>query len=173
MTDEKSLLRCTIKKSVQVLERVIVSIASIVVGFALCGVAYLAITGILLPLGLIIVAIAVSISWYYYAGVIVLISIPAYSALWCVVRELTSEDWDSDEASALAAVLALGLALAAAVAAAFAAAAVALGLVLGLALGLAAAAVAVAAVLASDIDSRCMLFIGAVLHYRKRMRGVN
>ena len=161
MTDETSLLRCTIKKSVQVLERVVVSIASLIVGVALCGVAYFAAIGIIFLLSLVIIAITISIPWYYYAGIIALLSIPTYSAIWCIARELPSEDWESDDAKDIAAAVAfafvtfVAFVVVAAVASVF------------------VATVVAAVAFVAFADSKYLRFLGAYLHYRKRMRAVN
>jgi len=53
---------------------------------------------ILTSLGTILLAIP----WYVYVGVIFIVSIMTYSFLWCIARELTDEDWKSDEAEAYA-----------------------------------------------------------------------
>ena len=101
--DDKSLLRCTVKKSVHVFERLFVYIAYLIVGCTIGAITYLGVTNILFPsvaYGVIVaVAFLVSIPWYYYAGAVALLAVPAYSFLWCVARDLTEEDWKSNSAN--------------------------------------------------------------------------
>ena len=111
--EDKSLLKCTIKKSVDVLKKVVLyglySAVTIILITAIAAVGYLVWLGfhsslvsdtisviwlILTSLGTILLAIP----WYVYVGVIALLAIPVYSLIWCIARELTEEDWKSDEA---------------------------------------------------------------------------
>jgi len=123
--DDKSLLRCTVKKSVHVFERLFVYIAYLIVGCTIGAITYLGVTNILFPsvaYGVIVaVAFLVSIPWYYYAGAVALLAVPAYSFLWCVARDLTEEDWESNSANNFAVAVAFAAAASAFAAAAFAA----------------------------------------------------
>ena len=138
-----SLLRCTVKKSQQVLAKVVLLVSYAIVALALLGCGL--ITGVLIPnvspiIAAIIegiwkiVAVLLSIPWYYYVASVAILAIPVYSFLWCIARELTEEDWNSKEAKSVACVVA--------------AVAIAVGVV----------------------DSKLMRFPGACLHYWRRMR---
>jgi uncharacterized membrane protein len=167
--NDKSLLRCTIKKSVDVAKKIgkyaagtaLGILAAVLVIYGAIGIwtiaadpAYKYLTAI--------VSFLFSIPWYCYAGIVAIAAIPVYSLLWCVARELTEEDWESNEAAylALTALVALALALALASLA-----------LASLPLALAFLALALALALASlATDTKAFLFIGAYLHYRKRVK---
>jgi hypothetical protein len=167
--NDKSLLRCTIKKSVDVAKKIgkyaagtaLGILAAVLVIYGAIGIwtiaadpAYKYLTAI--------VSFLFSIPWYYYAGVAAIAAIPVYSFLWCVARELTEEDWESNEAVTLALTALVALALALALAS--------LALA-SLPLALAFLALALALALASlAADTKAFLFIGAYLHYRKRVK---
>ena len=163
-----SLLRCTVKKSQQVLAKVVLYISYIIVALALLGCGYLLVTGVLIP-GIIpvvtvIIAAILSIPWYYYVAGIVILAIPVYSFLWCIARELTDEDWESKEAKSVACVVAAvaGVACVACVDGVVAP-------VAGLA-AVAAAFVAAVAIAVGVVDSKLMRFPGAVWHYYRRTK---
>jgi len=150
--NDRSLLKCTIKKSADVLKKVVLyglyviaAITAIVIGTA---IVYFGITKLWEPIvnviSVVITAIwsiitvigsiLLTIPWYIYIGGMAVLTIPVYSLLWCVARDLEKEDWESDSAKdiALAAIVALDI--------------------------------------AAITDSKLFLFPGAYLHYRKRMR---
>ena len=123
---DKSLLRCTVKKSVHVTERLIVYASFAVVATTIVAIAAFGALNLLPPLlelSLTVIAgvwsVLASIPWYYYAGAAAVGAIPVYSFLWCVARDLTEEDWRSKSANDSAIALALA-ALAAFAALAFA-----------------------------------------------------
>lgn len=111
---DKSLLRCTLKKSADVTAKVVLYASYAVVGItatvlaiygmiALYSVAINPIEEILnaiwnwsLPstIYVVVISLITSIPWYVYAGIVAIAIIPIYSFLWCVARELTEEDWD-------------------------------------------------------------------------------
>ena len=101
-TNDKSLLRCTIKKSADVMKK-LAKYAAYVLGTLIAGI--LALYGALGVWAIAadpvykivdsIISFLFSIPWYYYAGVVAIAAIPVYSFLWCVARELTEEDWES------------------------------------------------------------------------------
>jgi len=156
---DASLLRCTVKKSASILKKVVLYGSYVVVAVAVLVCAgWLAWNGFnaVLPVLNQMWLFLVSVSWYVYAGVVAISAIPIYSLVWCIARELTDEDWQSDLAETLAIALAIALALALAIA-------IALALALAIAL-------AIALALALANDSKVFLFIGAYLHYRKRIR---
>jgi signal transduction histidine kinase len=163
---DASLLRCTWKKSISVLQKVVLYASYVITGLAGVAVAgFIAWKGfeVIVPVLLAIVAILVMIPWYYYAGVIALGSIPAYSLLWCMARDLKDEDWQSETAKTIAAAFAF-----AAVFAAFAVFAAAFA-AFAFAAAFAAVFAAVFAIAAAD-NSKAFLLVGAYLHYRKRIR---
>ena len=145
---EKSLLKCTLKKSAGVFAKVVLFLAYIIDAIAAGAIALYGLIGLsavliepLLAAYQNIIAAICNVPWYVYVGIIALTAIPTYSFIWCVARELTDEDWSSDMAKSISTVMVLGLVLV---------------LVLGLGLGL--------------DETRTFLFIGAYLHYRKRTR---
>ena len=115
--ENKSLLRCTWNKSVDVFKKVLLCVSGFVVGVAALWIAhFIASTVVWKPLvnlisdtisviWLILTSlgnILLAIPWYVYVGAIALLAIPLYSLIWCIARELTDEDWKSDEAEAYA-----------------------------------------------------------------------
>ena len=140
------LLRCTYKKSVDVTTKIVLWLSYAIVAITLCAIgtgAAMVFWGVivdsLLKIVILIVAFMFGIPWYYYAGIVVIACIPTYSFIWCVARELTDEDWKSDEAQTVAIALTLALAIALTIAG------------------------------AGAFDTNPMLFIGAYIHYRRRM----
>jgi hypothetical protein len=129
---EPSLLKCTVKKSVHVAEKVVLWVSYVIVGItagtiavavALYGSA-LVWNAIAKPLTAIvtgIVSFLFGVPWYVYAGGLAVAAIPVYSFLWCVGRDLTEEDWKSDAANNFAITLFTLSALALVTFAAFAA----------------------------------------------------
>ena len=182
--DDKSLLRCTIKKSADVLKKVVLYgsyiIAAIAIVYFGVAIVYFGVTKIWEPL---INAISTIISFLFgipelfwalplvmkliILGIVSLGVIGVYSLVWCIARDLEKEDWESDSAKdiALAAFAAFASLAFAALALAFASLAFA-----AFALALAFASLAALASLASLANPKIFLVIGAYLHYRKRTR---
>jgi len=185
--DDKSLLRCTIKKSVDVLEKVLVFGLGFVVGVAALWIACFIISDavtrkplvnlvsdtisviwlILTSLGTILLAIP----WYVYVGVIFIVSIMTYSFLWCIARELTDEDWKSDEAKSHASFIFMSSFILSAFSAFFAYTQSfnnidVFNFIFGFAIIL--AFIGTISVFVIEVS----LFPGAYLHYRKRMKKV-
>jgi hypothetical protein len=177
--NDPSLLRCTVKKSIQVIKKLslyVVALAALaIIGYGIyLGLPTLTkIAGMVVDVLVSIVTVLVSIPWYFYAGAVAIAAIPVYSFVWCITRELMDEDWNSNTAETVAFALAFALAafaLAFALAA-FALAAIALALA-AIALALAAIAAFAVAFAAFAVDTKPLLFIGAYLHYRKRMKNL-
>jgi len=120
--ENKSLLRCTWNKSVDVFKKVLLCVSGFVVGVAALWIAhFIASTVVWKPLvnlisdtisviWLILTSlgnILLAIPWYVYVGAIALLAIPVYSLIWCIARELTDEDWKSDDAEITSDVTAL------------------------------------------------------------------
>ena len=184
--EDKSLLKCTIKKSVDVLEKVLVFGLGFVVGVAALWIACFIISDavtrkplvnlvsdtisviwlILTSLGTILLAIP----WYVYVGVIFIVSIMTYSFLWCIARELTDEDWKSDEAEAYAGFVFISFVTLSTFSAFFSCTQLpnsdAFTFVFGFALIF--AFIATISIFVIKVYS----FPGAYLHYRKRMKEV-
>ena len=175
--DDKSLLRCAIKKSADVLKKVVLygsyMIAAIAIVYFGVAIVYFGVTKIWEPL---INAISTIISFLFgipelfwalplvmkliILGIVSLGVIGVYSLVWCIARDLEKEDWESDSAKDIAA-LALALAFAL----------VALALALAFAFALVAFALAAFALATFALaDPKIFLVIGAYLHYRKRMK---
>jgi hypothetical protein len=171
--NDKSLFRCTIKKSAGVVKKLAKYVAYVAVGLIACVLSVYGAMGIWVIAAdpaykylTAIVSFLFSIPWYYYAGVAAIAAIPVYSFLWCVARELTEEDWESNEAKTFArfTLVALALALALTFSLTFS---LTLTLFTLFALALAPLALALAPLAA---DTKAFLFIGAYLHYRKRVK---
>jgi len=177
--EDKSLLKCTIKKSADVLKKVVLYGSYVITAITAIVIIYFGITMIWEPLvkiisggittiWLILTPIGIfllMIPWYVYVGGVAVLAIPVYSLLWCIARELTDEDWKSDSAKNIT-VLALALA--------FAVITLAIAITLAaivLTLALAFAVITLAAiVLALASNSKLFSFPGAYLHYRKRIQ---
>jgi len=172
--EDKSLLKCTIKKSADVLKKVVLYGSYVITAITAIVIIYFGITMIWEPLvkiisggittiWLILTPIGIfllMIPWYVYVGGVAVLAIPVYSLLWCIARELTDEDWKSDSAKNIT-VLALTLAFTVlALALAFA--------VITLAIAITLAAIVLTLALASN--SKLFSFPGAYLHYRKRIQ---
>ena len=117
MTNEEpnssSLLSCTVKKSKQVLWKVLKYGTYLVAGvlaivFTFYGA--MAIYETVLPWATSVCQSLITIPWYVYAGIGVIAAIPIYSSVWCIARDLTEEDWKSEAATNSASALALALA---------------------------------------------------------------
>ena len=183
--EDKSLLKCTIKKSVDVLKKVVLyglySAVTIILITAIAAVGYLVWLGfhsslvsdtisviwlILTSLGTIVLAIP----WYVYVGVIALLAIPVYSLVWCIARELTEEDWESGEAATVSIISAIAITLGII-------GIIIIGIIIAISdtktnapailLGLSATLLGVFFLLEGP---KILLFPGAYLHYRKRMK---
>lgn len=105
---DKSLLRCTIRKSADVFAKLV-----LYASYAVCGITALALAAygamalysiavepiqafLAYALGGIAFAglLAAMVPWWYvYAGIAAVAAIPVYSLLWCIARELAEEDW--------------------------------------------------------------------------------
>ena len=156
ITKDASLLRCAIKKSWSVSKKIGLWLGGIAVALVACYVIYLGatsqtaatvwanFTGWCSSAAGIITGFIALIPWELWAVIIGIGAIFGYSLVWCMARNLTDKDWQSETAK--------NIAFAAAAFAAFAAFA-------------AAAAVAFA-----FADSKALLFIGAYLHYRARIK---
>ena len=161
---DASLVRCVVKKSLSILEKLVLYASYVIVASAgIVVTGFIAWKGldVVTPVVSAIYGILISIPWYWYVGVVVVLAIPVYSLLWCVARGLTEEDWQSELAGSIAlavafAALALATTLALAGAVAFA--------------GVLVVALALATTLAALTNSKVLRFIGAYLHYRKRIK---
>ena len=186
MTDEKSLLRCTVVKSLHTAERLLVYVAYCIVGSAIVGcvgyIGYLSIPKLLDAIW-VVYSVCVTLIFSIPPIVYVIVGIPtvivAYSFVLCVARELTISDWASREADGVALTVA---AVALTVAAVALAVAVALAALTALALAVAVAltvALAVAAALNADVAAaeydgialqKIVRFVGAYYHYHNRIK---
>jgi len=122
MTDEKSLLRCTVVKSLHTAGHLLVYVAYCIVGLAIAGcVGYIGYLGIpkLSDAIWVVYSVCVTLIFSMPPIVYVIVGIPtvivAYSFVWCVARELTISDWasrEADDAVAFAAFAAVAVAVA-------------------------------------------------------------
>lgn len=119
---DKSLLMCTIKKSVSILVKTIKYGSYLVVGLTaaiLSGYGLVAVYEVIAPAITAVIGQIVTIfsglAWYYQivaVGIVVVIpAIVVYSFSWCVARELTGDDWKSESANNSALLLLLLLLL--------------------------------------------------------------
>ena len=182
---DESLLRCTIKKSISVLTKVVRYVLyAAVITIAIAGLGYVGYIGLPVIIGICSALVASLISllalipWYVYVIVGIILAIPVYSFLWCIARDLTDEDWGSEAANNAAVAFAAAFAFALAFAAAFALAlAVALAAAFAVALT-AAFAVALAFAFAAAVDPvdkttrwyYIFRFVGAVWHHYKQKK---
>jgi hypothetical protein len=102
--EESSLLHCTVKKSNQVLWKVLKYGMYLAVGilatiFAFYGA--VAIYGLVVPGLVCIWQFLTGVPWYIYLSILGIAAIPVYSLLWCITRDLTEEDWKSNAAENL------------------------------------------------------------------------
>jgi hypothetical protein len=197
--DDKSLLRCTWKKSADVLKKVVlygsyvivaltgITLAILIINttvdliyktvfyiLSTIGPCLVIISSMLTPVGIFLLIIP----WYGYVGIVAVMAIPVYSLLWCITRELQDEDWKSDAATTFAfaafafafATFAFAFALAAFALAVFAAFALAAFALAAFALAVFAAFALAAFALAPD--SKVFLLPGAYMNYRKRMKAI-
>ena len=114
---EPSILRCTVKKSWHVGSKVILYASYVIVTITVLAAGWFGANGIweaiknpLAALWQTVTGAVASIPWYAYVAVAGVLTIPAYSFLWCVSRDLTEADWKSDAAKLAAIALALALA---------------------------------------------------------------
>jgi hypothetical protein len=172
------LLRCTVKKSIQVIKKLslyVVALAALaIIGYGIyLGLPTLTkIAGMVVDVLVSIVTVLVSIPWYFYAGAVAIAAIPVYSFVWCITRELMDEDWNSNTAETVAFAFAVAFAVAFAAFAAFAVAFAVAFAAFAVAFAFAAAFAVAFAAAAFAVDTKPLLFIGAYLHYRKRMKNL-
>jgi NADH:ubiquinone oxidoreductase subunit 6 (subunit J) len=107
IAEDKSLLKCTVKKSLDVTKKLVLYASYIVDAVAATALALYGAFGIWNVVSdavckalLVITGFAgsawgllLAVPWYVYVGVVAVAAIPVYSFLWCVARELTEEDW--------------------------------------------------------------------------------
>jgi len=182
---DKSLLKCTIKKSVDVFKKVVIyglySAVIIILITAIAAVGYLIWLGFNSSLATIIyssiISLLISIPWYVYVGAVALLAIPVYSLIWCIAREFTEEDWNcwmSRESSSLFAfAIIIGVPFIVSVIICWAVPQLTFVVFLSMAIAIFVGGFSVCS---SDTESKVepniLGFIGAYLHYRKRMTGV-
>jgi hypothetical protein len=97
--EDKSLLICTLKKSADVLKKVVMYGSYVIVAIAIISaIAYLVWLGFNSPLIIVIyssiISLLISIPWWAYSIVMAIVAIVGYSFLWCANRVFISEDWN-------------------------------------------------------------------------------
>ena len=171
---ESSLLRCTLKKSRAVSKKIGLWLGGIAVVMIACYCGYIGATspaaanfaGWCISAAGTITGLIELVPWELWAIIIGVVVIFVYSLSWCMARNLTDEDWQSKTARNVAFALIFAIAIAAfalifAIAiAAFAIFAIALTIVLA----------ALTTAFTTLANSKAVLFIGAYLHYRKRIK---
>jgi hypothetical protein len=86
---------CAWKKTGSVLSKHILYAAYIIVGLTILAAIYFGITWIVIP---VVVAAVTAIPWPVYLVVGVPVIYYGYGVLWCIARDLTDGDWQSDPA---------------------------------------------------------------------------
>ncbi len=189
---EKSLMKCWLKKTVSVSAKVVLFLAYIIDGIAAGVVALYGAFGLatiladplnsgyrILSSGFqVVVAAICSIPWYVYAGILTVAAIPVYSFIWCIVKELTEEDWNSIESKHIATLISaiIGLCMVTSLLVVVIAGLLSSPcewLTIAAASFLTPCGVFVLAGMLKDFgieNTKPWLFTGAYLHYRKRTR---
>jgi len=108
MTD--SLLRCTIKKTTSVLGKHILWASCVIDALAAIVLAYFGVVGIWQVFGPVATSAVLAIPLWIYAFAVIVICYFGYGLVWCVARDLTDEDWQSERAKDISKTLALALA---------------------------------------------------------------
>jgi len=107
MTNEQSLLHCTVRKATSLTKKLII-IGIILLGSCLGGLIITSSTAFAVYAHIytwmtssinIIFGILACVPWYLYVIVGVPAGILLYSYLWCVARTLNESDWESDTAN--------------------------------------------------------------------------
>jgi len=105
ITEDKNLLRCTLKKSYQVFTKLLwCALYAVIVSAILIGISYCGYYGLPVAISIITTVIGtvwgiiVLVPWWVHVGVVIIAAILIYSFLWCIARELTDEDWNSEDA---------------------------------------------------------------------------
>ena len=178
---DKSLLKCTIKKSVDVFKKVVIyglySAVIIILITAIAAVGYLIWLGFNSSLATIIyssiISLLISIPWYVYVGAVALLAILLYSLIWCIAREFTEEDWNCWMSREFAFAIIIGVPFIVSVIICWAVPQLTFVVFLSMAIAIFVGGFSVCS---SDTESKVepniLGFIGAYLHYRKRMTGV-
>ena len=100
--NEKDLLRCIVKKTASLLGTHILWASYVIVGILATVLVYFGIIAIWQAVGErayeVIVGTMFSVPWWAYVIIGIFGSYLGYSALWCIARNLTAEDWESKEA---------------------------------------------------------------------------
>jgi hypothetical protein len=96
--EDKSLLICTLKKSADVLKKVVMYGSYVIVAIAIISaIAYLVWLGFNSPLIIVIyssiISLLISIPWWAYSIVMAIVAIVGYSFLWCANRFQLCRYW--------------------------------------------------------------------------------
>ena len=181
---DKSVLKCTIKKSVDVFRKVaryglyfiiagIIGAICLAIAITISAGLYSFMDGVVKLFNITIsnvLSLIGSIPWYVYVGVIAILAIPVYSLIWCIAREFTEEDWESGEAATVALISAIAITLGIIII-------IIIGIIIAISdtktnapaslIGLLIIFLGVFFLLEGP---KILLFPGAYLHYRKRMK---
>lgn len=188
MTESK-LLRCTLRKSADVFAKLVLYASYVVCGvtalvlavygaFALyssaskpTGELAATICGIASAAFSVIFSLLAAIPWYVYVGIAAVAAIPVYSLLWCIAREFTEEDKNtSDDPILLTAIALVCGAIAITYEVQWAATHLGIEYIGESSIHAFAIPVGIAVIPAGVMYILHRAFIGAYLHYRKRMK---
>ena len=173
LLNEPSLLRCTLKKSWAVSKKIGLWLGGIAVGLITCYCVYLGVTssaaanftGWCISAAGTIAGVMLLVPWELWAIVIGVVSILVYSLVWCMARNLTDEDWESEIAKNVeVATLSISSFIAL-----FTLTFIALG-VFSTLVAFTVLILALAALALALTNPKAGCVIGAYLHYRKRIK---
>lgn len=96
------ILICTFKKSASVTKKLLYCAAYLLLGAIFCAILWVG-SEIVIPVilniinsgSLLIWEIFVSVPWYVWVFIVVGVAIVTYSFLWCIMRDLVDDDWES------------------------------------------------------------------------------
>ena len=173
---EPSLLRCTLKKSWAVSKKIGLWIGGIAVGLIACYCVWLGLTSQTVAklyaefvswcgsAAVIITGLVSLVPWELWVVLVAAIGIFGYSMAWCIARDLTDEDWESEIAKNVEfATLSIPSFIVF-----FILIFIALGVFSTLAFTVLILALAALALALTNPKAGCV--IGAYLHYRKRIK---
>ena len=183
---DKSVLKCTIKKSVDVFRKVaryglyfiiagIIGAICLAIAITISAGLYSFMDGVVKLFNITIsnvLSLIGSIPWYVYVGVIAILAIPVYSLIWCIARELTKEDWESGEAATISIISVIAITLGIIII---------IIIIIGIIIAISDTKTNAPAILIGLLiillgvfflleSPKILLFPGAYLHYRKRMK---
>ena len=183
----RNLMRCAVKKTISMLDRHVLYASYMIVAASVLCVLFLGSIWIFIPMAYQLITSLqpvmtniinglCAVPWYVY----VIIAIPAmyfgYSLVWCIARELTDKDWGSNEAYLVEVVIILSTIIIAYIIFAIHFTTSPIHFTTSPNDITSAIFIITVIVVASGFfitiltKDKCLLFIGAYTHYRRRMK---